>query len=93
MRKRVTKRKTFDSLIVLVGWQIWLKRNARTFNNKSATTTATLTKIRQEKEQWCLAKLIKPELCSCPMRPSRSLCFPVVVVVCMLFLLKSCTRI
>lgn len=59
-RKAVSKvrRKAFDSFIVLVGWHLWLERNARTFRNVTASVSSVLSSIAQATEQWCLAKLL-----------------------------------
>jgi len=40
-RKSVAKaiRRGFDSLFLLVGWLLWKKRNARTFNRVTSTAT------------------------------------------------------
>lgn len=37
-------RKTFDSLLILISWSMWLERNARTFNrvDKMATLLAQM---------------------------------------------------
>lgn len=52
------RRKAFDSVVLLTGWHIWLERNARTFNNVTATVHAVLIKVHETTEQWCRAKLI-----------------------------------
>jgi hypothetical protein len=55
-RKRIDKvlRKGFDTLVVLVWWQIWRERTARVFNDKHVTVqSAQLVQgIRDEGSQW-----------------------------------------
>lgn len=60
VRKAVVKerRRGFDSLVCLVVWQLWLERNARTFNRRAAQVPAMLVKVWSEVKMWCLAKII-----------------------------------
>lgn len=58
-RKRVAKRKrkAFDSLVLLVCWNLWKQRNGRVFRNTAAMMSATelVTKIIDELRLWALA--------------------------------------
>ncbi|KAF8733028.1 hypothetical protein HU200_015386 [Digitaria exilis] len=57
-RKQVHKdsRKLFDSMVVLIAWNIWLERNARTFNRQDKTTTQLLAHISNEAAIWRQAR-------------------------------------
>ncbi|RCV25768.1 hypothetical protein SETIT_5G192200v2 [Setaria italica] len=67
-RRRVSKedRKTFDSMIVLVTWCIWLERNARTFNSTERNVIQLIQGITEEALMWvsahfsCLAPFASP---------------------------------
>ena len=43
------------SLILLVVWEIWKERNARTFHRKEQSATNLLLKIKEEARAWGLA--------------------------------------
>nr|TKW28313.1 hypothetical protein SEVIR_3G305800v2 [Setaria viridis] len=57
LRKRVDRsaRKTLDSLIILVGWFIWLERNEKTFNHVQRMTRMLNQKIIEEATAWVFA--------------------------------------
>jgi hypothetical protein len=41
-------RRGFDSLVLLVTWEVWKERNRRTFNNNSKTPAQVLALIGEE---------------------------------------------
>jgi hypothetical protein len=51
-------RRSFDTLVILIAWQIWKQRNARVFGNTQlqCSTTQLLFRIKEEFELWKLAK-------------------------------------
>jgi hypothetical protein len=49
-------RKAVALLTLLVTWKIWNERNARVFNNKQATSTVILEKIKKETKLWVAAR-------------------------------------
>jgi hypothetical protein len=51
-------RKSFDTLVILIAWQIWKQRNARVFGNIQLqfSTTQMLTRIKEEFDLWKLAE-------------------------------------
>lgn len=57
-RKQVHKssRKTFDSMVVLVAWSLWLERNARTFGRRQRTEAELLAHIKEEANTWIAAR-------------------------------------
>nr|TKW01215.1 hypothetical protein SEVIR_8G165600v2 [Setaria viridis] len=54
LRKRVEKvaRKSFDSMVILTSWSIWLERNPRTFNGEERTMMQLVHKISEEASAW-----------------------------------------
>lgn len=56
-------RKGFDSLVLLVTWEVWKERNRRTFDNVERTPAQLVNTILAEAEEWmsagfsCLAQL------------------------------------
>jgi hypothetical protein len=52
------RRRGFDSLIILVTWQIWLQQNARVFNSGSSPVSSVVQAIWSECALWGRAKLI-----------------------------------
>ncbi|KAF8695940.1 hypothetical protein HU200_036816 [Digitaria exilis] len=56
-RKRIqtADRKSFDTLVVLVAWSLWLERNARTFGRQSRNTAQLIQDINQEGNNWSQA--------------------------------------
>jgi hypothetical protein len=52
IHKRGANRKALTSLAMLVSWEIWLERNARVFQNRSATASMILQKIKDEMGLW-----------------------------------------
>lgn len=56
-RKRIAKdsRRGFDSMVLLVGWQLWKERNSRTFNAVTAAPTVVFNAIIEEANLWVLA--------------------------------------
>jgi hypothetical protein len=59
-RKLVQKgrRKTFDSVVALVSWSLWLQRNDRVFKNGSSSPALLVDHLVASMEQWCRAKLM-----------------------------------
>jgi hypothetical protein len=59
-RKRVPqrRRKAFDSLVILVAWELWLERNDRTFSSRARTAMALAIHVSEQVELWCRASLI-----------------------------------
>jgi hypothetical protein len=49
------RKKSIASLLMLVSWEIWKERNARTFNNMSTMPTIIYDKIKLEARTWVLA--------------------------------------
>ena len=47
--------KALRSLLLLVNWEIWKERNARTFDHRETSTIALLSKIKQEAGAWGVA--------------------------------------
>jgi hypothetical protein len=45
-------RRGFDSLVLLVSWEVWKERNRRTFNGNSRTPAHLLALIRDEGDSW-----------------------------------------
>ncbi|KAF8722498.1 hypothetical protein HU200_022325 [Digitaria exilis] len=56
-RKQMDKaaRKTFDALVVLICWSVWLERNARTFDNRTKTSQQLAHGIAEEAAVWVRA--------------------------------------
>lgn len=56
-RKQLRKelRRGFDSLFLLVGWQLWKERNARMFNRVASSAAQLLQTVEQEITLWCAA--------------------------------------
>jgi len=52
---RADMRKPFDSIVLLVTWEIWKERNRRTFDGASRPCSLLLTRIREEMESWVAA--------------------------------------
>jgi hypothetical protein len=63
-RKRVIKdrQKCFDSLIILVIWQLWLQRNARVFHSSCLSVAVLAQAIWSECVVWGRAKIISGSL-------------------------------
>jgi hypothetical protein len=63
-RKRLdkTRRKGFDSLVVLVWWQTWKERNARVFDSghTAMQPVQLVQSIRDEGLQWVAAGYLAP---------------------------------
>lgn len=57
-RKQLEKesRKSFDSIMVLIVWNLWLERNTSTFNNKERTVMQVLAHILTEAAVWSQAR-------------------------------------
>jgi hypothetical protein len=55
MTNRGFKQKGIASLTLLVTWEIWNKRDARVFRNKSVAHMVVLEKIRKEARLWVIA--------------------------------------
>jgi hypothetical protein len=49
------RRKSVASLLMLVTWELWKERNARTFNNKGTLSTTIFDIIKLEVRTWALA--------------------------------------
>ena len=56
-RKRVAKtaRRGFDSMVLLVGWELWKERNSRTFDAAARHPTVLLGFIIDEANLWVRA--------------------------------------
>jgi hypothetical protein len=54
VRKLLPKelRRGFDSLFLLVGWQLWKERNDRTFNREASSAAQVVQKVLQEIALW-----------------------------------------
>lgn len=50
-----TSRRALRCLTLLIIWEIWKERNARTFDRRESSTTALLAKIRDEAAAWIVA--------------------------------------
>jgi hypothetical protein len=50
-----TFRRGFDSLVLLVSWEVWKERNKRTFDNISKTSVQLLSQIHDEGDSWIAA--------------------------------------
>ena len=48
-------RKGMKTAVILITWEIWKERNARIFNNKYTTPSATFQRIKTESKNWILA--------------------------------------
>jgi hypothetical protein len=48
-------RRGFDSLVLLVSWEVWKERNRRTFDGHSKTPTQLLGVIRDDGDSWIAA--------------------------------------
>jgi hypothetical protein len=48
-------RRGFDSLLLLVSWEVWKERNRRTFDSASSTPSQLLQLIRDEGNSWIAA--------------------------------------
>jgi hypothetical protein len=59
-RKLVAKArfKSFDPLVSLVGWSLWLERNNRVFRTSRSLVAALVLKIKNSVDQWVHAGLI-----------------------------------
>jgi hypothetical protein len=55
---RKKDRSSFDTLVILIAWQIWKQRNARVFGNiqLQCSTAVLLTRIKEEFDLWKIAK-------------------------------------
>ena len=49
---RNSPKKAIKSLLLLVNWEIWKERNARTLDRREASTLALLGKIKEEARAW-----------------------------------------
>jgi hypothetical protein len=56
-RKVVPKviRRDFDTISILLHWQVWKERNARIFQNEFSTVERVLELIIEEIRVWCAA--------------------------------------
>jgi hypothetical protein len=52
------KRRGFDSLVLLVSWEVWKERNARIFRNEVSTAAAIAKRVHDEGSQWIDAGFI-----------------------------------
>ncbi|XP_073354947.1 uncharacterized protein [Aegilops tauschii subsp. strangulata] len=52
---RPTDRKGTRSILVLIGWHIWLERNACTFRGKTPCSRSIIEACRRDMEQWRIA--------------------------------------
>jgi len=44
--------RSFDSLVLLVSWNLWKERNSRPFNRTQTQATALLETIAKEADSW-----------------------------------------
>jgi hypothetical protein len=80
-RTGVPPRSGLRSLILLVAWEFWKERNARTFQRKEQTTI--LLKIKEEARAWGLAgakRLVS--LITGASAPSQILCSSFLLLIC-----------
>jgi hypothetical protein len=49
------RRKAMASLLMLIAWDIWNERNARTFKNLSTMPTIIFNRIKSEARTWVIA--------------------------------------
>ena len=49
-------RKPFDSIVLLVTWEIWKERNRRTFDDAYRSCSLLLKRIQEEMESWVAAR-------------------------------------
>jgi hypothetical protein len=49
------RRKAMATLLMLVSWEIWKERNARTFKNVSTMPTIIFERIKSEARTWAVA--------------------------------------
>jgi hypothetical protein len=49
------RRKAMAILLMLVSWEIWKERNARTFNNVATMPTIIFKRIKSEARTWAVA--------------------------------------
>ena len=52
MRVPESFRRGFDSLVLLVSWEVWKERNRRTFDSSCKTPTELVSLIRHEANDW-----------------------------------------
>jgi hypothetical protein len=52
------RRKSFDSLVVLITWSLWLERNSRVFRGTAEPVLRILDSILAKGKLWCNAKLV-----------------------------------
>jgi hypothetical protein len=59
---RADVRKPFDSIVLLVTWEIWKERNRRTFDGASRPCSLLLMRIQEEMKSWVAAgyRLLSP---------------------------------
>ena len=55
MRVPESFRRGFDSLVLLVSWEVWKERNRRTFDSSCKTPTELVSLIRHEANDWIAA--------------------------------------
>ena len=55
LRLGKSRRKGFDSLVLLLTWKLWLERNSRVFEGKRSTVPALCSSIANEAHLWKLA--------------------------------------
>ena len=55
MRAPESFRRGFDSLVLLVSWEVWKERNRRTFDSSCKTPTELVSLIRHEANDWIAA--------------------------------------
>jgi hypothetical protein len=60
VRKQVpqTRRRAFDSFVVLVVWCLWRERNVRVFDAKCARPDRLVELIGAQVELWCKARIM-----------------------------------
>ena len=67
------ERKSFDSLVILIFWIIWKKRNRRTFDHTSRSVIEVVNLIFEEALSWLQAgfRSLEPFLLCCGLFPTQ----------------------
>ena len=48
-------RRGFDSIVLLVSWQLWKERNSRTFDNSASMVQQVVKLVLEETDEWIAA--------------------------------------
>ena len=52
LRVPSSRRGGFDSLVLLISWEVWKERNRRTFDGNCLSLSQLLQRIKDEGEEW-----------------------------------------